>query len=156
MIESGQWLVAKTQGPTPKRTCASLRGMLNKWAELGDTGLPCCDDYTTSAVTGGYAPGNLGRVCLHCRCFSNQNIWEFNNRIQEHCRNVRSDHFNLVYQPSPFSRFTCIHQRTCALSKPTTDKGPVRLLARHLLSGRVLVLRQVFTAAGECLPRQRA
>lgn len=54
------------------------------------------------AITGELAPFGLDRLCLHCRCFYNQNKGVVQQRIQEHYQNVRSDHFNLVDLPPCF------------------------------------------------------
>lgn len=54
------------------------------------------------AITGELAPFGLGRLCLHCRCFYNQNKGVVQQRIQEHYQYVRLDHFNLVNLPPVF------------------------------------------------------
>lgn len=46
-------------------------------------GLPSRTSYHNMAMTVGHAPRNLGRLCLHCRCFYNQNKC-VQHRIQEH------------------------------------------------------------------------
>lgn len=89
------------------------------------------------AITGELAPFGLGRLCLHCRCFYNQNKGVVQQRIQEHYQNVRLDHFNLVnlppvFLPCPFSykSFVCLSGVSQTITRVTaTDKCPTTLPA---------------------------